>query len=282
MTQSTPPTTPSPSLADDLELALAIAAEADLVAIDRYEAADLDVSLKADRTHVTDADRRVEQLIRERLAAARPGDAILGEEFGGELSGALGAARQWIVDPIDGTANFMRGVPVWGTLIALAIDGVPEVGVVSAPALGRRWFAATGHGAWREDTGPNRGAAGLQRHSIRVSEVAELAEASLSYNSLKGWDDEGLLPQLTALSRQLWRTRGYGDLWSYMLVAEGAVDLAGEPDLKPWDIAALVPIVREAGGTATDFAGDDPLGASGTLLVSNGRLHGDALAALAR
>lgn len=278
MTPSNSDSAPNRSLADDLELALAIAAEADLISMDRYLAADLDVSLKADRTHVTDADRRIEQLIRERLAAARPGDAILGEEFGGELS----AARQWIIDPIDGTANFMRGVPVWGTLLALTINGVPEVGVVSAPALGRRWFAATGGGAWLEATGAPRGAAGRERRSIRVSEVGELGEASLSYNSLKGWDDERLLLQLIALSRQLWRTRAYGDLWSYMLVAEGAVDLAGEPDLKPWDIAALVPIVREAGGTATDFDGGDPLSDSGTLLVSNGRLHAAALEALAR
>lgn len=247
--------------ADDLALALALAAEADLVSLDRYRAHDLDVSLKADRTHVTDADRRVERIIRARLEASRPADAILGEEFG--VAGA--SAREWIVDPIDGTANFMRGVPIWGTLISLVVDGRPEVGVVSAPALGRRWWGATGLGAW---TRLGHGAA--QR--IRVSETSELRGANISYNSFKGWDDAGRLSQLTALNRAVWRSRAIGDVWSYMLVAEGAVDVAGEFDLKPWDIAAIVPIVREAGGAFSSMDGADSI-RDGSALATNGALH---------
>jgi histidinol-phosphatase len=260
-----PTSADGPRLADDLALALAIAADADLIAIDRYRSQDLDVQLKPDRTQVTDADRRVERLVRDRLAAARPDDAILGEELGGDT--APGAAhRQWIVDPIDGTSNFVRGVPDWGLLLALVVDGVPMLGVASAPAHERRWWAASGHGAWvREAKGEPR--------RIRVSGIDSLSEASLSYNSLKGWDEAGRIDQLVALGRAVGRTRAYGDLWSYLLVAEGAVDVAGEFDLKPWDTAALVPIVREAGGTATTAAGGDDVLTDGSLIVSNGALH---------
>jgi histidinol-phosphatase len=255
------------TLADDLAVALTLAHEADLIAIDRYRAQDLDVQLKPDRTQVTDADTRVERMIRDHLAQARPGDAVLGEEFGG--GDAHAAGRQWIVDPIDGTSNFVRGVPIWGTLIALAIDGVPQVGVVSAPALGRRWWGATGHGAWVE-------ADGKPARRIRVSRIAELGEATLSYNSLKHWDEAGRLEQLTRLSRSVARTRAFGDLWSYMLLAEGAIDIAAEFDVKPWDIAALVPIVREAGGAVTDVEGGDRLDRL-SIVATNGALQGDVL-----
>jgi histidinol-phosphatase len=263
------------SLADDLAVALSLAAEADLVSLDRYRAADLDVSLKADRTHVTDADRRVEKVIRDRLEAVRPDDAILGEEFGA----AGDARRQWIVDPIDGTANFMRGVPIWGTLIALVIDGVPEVGVVSAPALGRRWWAATGHGAWMQDHASHE-AGDAEPRRLSVSTTSDLAETSVSYNSFAGWDQAGRLDELIALNRTVWRTRAIGDLWAYMLVAEGAIDAAGEFDLKPWDAAALIPVIREAGGTVTSLDGGDPV-TSGSLLASNGRIHDALLGILA-
>ena len=257
------------TLADDLAVALVLAAEADLIAIDRYRAQDLDVQLKPDRSQVTDADTRVERIIREHLADARPGDAILGEEFGTEGT----SNRQWIIDPIDGTSNFVRGVPIWGALISLVIDGVPEVGVVSAPALGRRWWAATGHGAWlqQEGTDPRR---------LRVSGIADLAEATLSYNSIKHWDQYGRLDKLIALSREVGRTRAFGDLWSYMLLAEGAIDIAGEFDVKPWDIAALVPIVREAGGRITDADGHHSLDTL-SVIATNSLLHDAVLGRLA-
>ena len=260
---------PDYSPADDLAVALTLAAEADLVSLDRFRASDLDVSLKADRTHVTDADRRVERVLREHLAALRPDDAVLGEELGAEGSGA----RRWIVDPIDGTANFMRGVPVWGTLLALVVDGDPVVGVVSAPALGRRWWAATGSGAWTREWG------GDDRR-LHVSGVADLDEASVSYQSFQGWDGAGRFDQLVALNRSVWRTRAYGDLWGHMLVAEGAVDAAAEFDVKPWDIAALWPIVREAGGRITSADGADSI-EEGSVLASNGVLH-DALLDIVR
>jgi histidinol-phosphatase len=261
--------TDAPTLSDDLALALAIAADADLIALDRYRAQDLDVQLKPDRTQVTDADKRVEKMVRDHLASARPGDSVFGEEFGTTGS----SHRQWIVDPIDGTSNFVRGVPIWGLLLALVVDGVPQLGVVSAPALGRRWWGATGHGAWMQQDGgePRR---------LAVSGIDELADASISYNSLRGWDAAGHLDALLSLSRAVGRTRAYGDLWAYMLVAEGAVDIAGEYDLKPWDIAALVPVVREAGGRVTTVTGGDPLG-DDSILVSNGLLHDRALAVLA-
>lgn len=253
------------TLADDLAVALVLASEADLVAIDRYRAQDLDVQLKPDRSQVTDADTRVERIIREHLAEARPDDSILGEEFGTQGS----SNRQWILDPIDGTSNFVRGVPIWGALISLVIDGAPEVGVVSAPALGRRWWAATGHGAWMQHDGS-------EPRRLHVSGIADLAEATLSYNSLKHWDDYGRLDQLVALSREVGRTRAFGDLWSYMLLAEGAIDIAGEFDVKPWDIAALVPIVREAGGRITDADGTDALDTL-SVLATNGILHDEIL-----
>jgi histidinol-phosphatase len=256
---------------DDLAVALALAHEADLIAIDRYRAQDLDVQLKPDRTQVTDGDTRVERMIREHLAQARPADAILGEEFGG--GNAHSPGRQWILDPIDGTANFVRGVPIWGLLLALVVDGVPQVGVVSAPALGRRWWGATGHGAWAE-------AEGQPARRIRVSRVAELADATLSYNSLKHWDEAGRLEQLIGLSRGVGRTRAFGDLWSYMLLAEGAIDIAAEFDVKPWDVAALYPIVREAGGTVTDVAGGERLDTL-SIVATNGALHSQVLDSLA-
>ncbi|MDJ0334589.1 histidinol-phosphatase [Salinibacterium sp. G-O1] len=249
------------SLSDDLALALALASDADLISLDRFRAVDLVVTTKPDRTPVTDADQAVERSIRSGIEAARPTDSILGEEYGTEGD----SRRQWIIDPIDGTANFLRGVPIWGTLISLAIDGVPVVGVVSSPALGKRWWAATGHGAWAQ-------ADGEKARQIRVSAVSELSDASLSYNSITGWDDEGRLDDIVALTRQVWRSRAIGDMWSYMLVAEGAIDVVGEFDLKPYDMAALIPIITEAGGRFTSVDGvDGPW--NGSALATNGLLH---------
>jgi histidinol-phosphatase len=259
---------PEYSVSDDLSLALALAAEADLVSLDRYESLDLVVTTKPDRTPVTDADQAVERLIRERIEAARPHDSILGEEYGGDRE----AGRQWIIDPIDGTANFMRGVPIWGTLISLAIDGVPVLGVVSAPALAKRWWAAKGHGAWSETP---HGAP----KPLAVSGISTLADATLSYNSLRAWDDEGKLDAIVGLTRTVTRSRAIGDMWSYMLLAEGAIDIVGEFDLKPYDMAALIPIIEEAGGRFTSVAGEDGPW-HGSALATNGVLHDEVIAKL--
>ncbi len=262
--------TAGPTIADDLSLALAIASDTDLVALERFRAQDLVIESKPDATPVTDADRAVEQPVRQRIAASRPGDSVLGEEYGG--TAAL-EGRQWIVDPIDGTKNFLRGVPIWGTMIALAIDGMPVVGVVSAPALRRRWWGARGLGAWGQDT--HLGAE-TEPARLTVSAVAELAGASVSHGSLQVFDEEGRLDGLVALSRKVWRTRSYGDVWQYMLVAEGLVDAVVEFDLKPHDVAAHIPIIEEAGGRFTSATGESgPWG--GSAIATNGLLHGAIL-----
>ncbi len=253
------------SLSDDLSLALALAAEADLISLGRYRAVDLVVTTKPDRSPVTDADQAVERGIRAGIAAARPDDAILGEEYGSEGQ----ASRRWIIDPIDGTANFLRGVPIWGTLISLAIDDVPVVGVVSSPALGKRWWAAAGHGAWAQ-------AAGEPVRQLAVSAVEILADASLSYNSLQGWDAAGRLDDVVALSRSVWRTRAIGEMWAYMLLAEGAIDIVGEFDLQPYDMAALIPIIEEAGGRFSSVNGESGPW-HGSALATNSLLHAATL-----
>ena len=250
-----------PDLAADLAFALELAELADAITLDRFRATDLRIDTKPDRTPVTDADRAVERAIRERLATHEPDDAVLGEEFGGIARGG----RQWILDPIDGTTNFLRGLPIWATLIALAVDGEPVVGVASAPALGRRWWANTGGGAWTSD----RGRAATP---IRTSGIRSLGDAFVSYNSLQGWDRAGALDGLLALSRQCWRTRALGDFWSYVLVAEGQLDIAAEHDLQVYDLAALVPILTEAGGRFSSLDGE-PGPWHGTALATNGLLH---------
>jgi len=253
--------------ADDLALAHEIADVADEITRQRYEAGDLFVEAKPDLTPVTDADRAVEDSVRRLLAERRPDDAVVGEERGESGSGA----RRWIVDPIDGTKNFVRGTPSWATLLALEVDGAVVVGVVSAPALSRRWWAAREDGAWV------RSPAGSRR--CRVSQVSTLGDAFLSYASLSGWEDKDKLPQFLDLSRRVWRTRAYGDFWSHVLVAEGAVDLSCEPEVSLWDLAALQPIVEEAGGRFTDLTGAvRPDG--GSVVCTNGLLHDEVLAAL--
>lgn len=261
-------------VSSDLRLARELADIADAISLPSFRSQDFSVSLKADRTHVTEADRAVEEAVTAKLAEARPGDAIHGEELGASGSGR----RQWIIDPIDGTANFMRGVPIWGTLIALVIDGIPEIGVVSAPALGRRWWGATGLGAY-VDEDPASGDTATERR-IQVSGTGELAEASLIYNSLKGWDDAGRLSQLVDLSRAVWRTRAIGEVWAYMLVAEGAADIAGEFDLQPYDMAAIEPIIREAGGRFSSADGEEGPW-HGSALATNGMLHDQVLGIIA-
>jgi histidinol-phosphatase len=245
----------------DLELAFELADAADAISLERFRALDLRVESKPDRSPVTDADRSVEQAIKAILANKAPSDALIGEEYGNTGS----ASRTWIIDPIDGTANYLRGVQVWATLIALAVDGKPVVSVVSAPAMGRRWWAAPEIGAFTKDIdGSTR--------ELKVSAINELENASLSYNNLQLWDQAGKLTALTELSRKIWRTRAYGDFWSYMLLAEGAVDIVAEHDLKIYDIAALVPIVEIAGGKFTAL--DGPLTAeTSSVLATNGNLH---------
>lgn len=256
-------------LAADLDLALRLADAADTITRDRFGALDLHIDAKPDLTPVSDADLAVERAVRSILAAERPDDAVLGEEFGGETRFE---GRQWVVDPIDGTKNFVRGVPVWATLIALLVDGVPVVGVVSAPALGRRWWAAAGHGAF-----VRVGAAEARR--LSVSKVAALESSSLAFSSLSGWAERGLRDRFVGLTDAVWRVRGYGDFWNYCLVAEGAVDIAAEPEVSLWDLAPLDVLVREAGGrfTALDGSGGP---AGGSAVASNGLLHDEVLAAL--
>jgi histidinol-phosphatase len=249
------------SLADDLAFALGLADLADSISLDRFRAADLVVSMKPDMTHVTDADKAVESSIRDEIAANRPDDSIYGEEFG-----TIGdSRRQWIIDPIDGTANFVRGVPVWTTLIALAVDGVPVLGVVSAPALARRWWGGTGLGAHTRDIDGSK-------RDIRVSGVAQLTDASVSLSGLDRFEQAGKLDNYLNLARAVWRTRDYSDAWPYMMVSEGVVDVAGEFDLQPYDMAALFPIVSEAGGMLTAMDGQaGPW--HGSALATNGLLH---------
>ncbi len=252
----------------DLSLAQRLADTADDIGIRRFRAADLRVERKSDATPVTDADRAIEAMLRRELAAARPGDAVLGEEEGETGSGA---SRRWVVDPIDGTKNFARGVPVWATLIALEEGSDTVVGVVSAPALGRRWWASRNGGAFARDAAGTR--------SLSVSSITALADASLSYSSLTGWDELGLREQFLALAARMWRTRAYGDFWSHALVAEGVVDVSAEPEVSRWDLTALHVLVTEAGGAFTAVDGTPGPG-GGSVVASNGRLHAEVLRAL--
>ncbi|HEX3899193.1 MAG TPA: histidinol-phosphatase [Mycobacteriales bacterium] len=256
------------SWTEDLRLAQTMADAADSLTMRRFLAADLVVETKPDLTPVSDADRAVEQAIRSLVATDRPGDAVIGEEYGAEGT----SERRWVIDPIDGTKNFVRGVPVWATLIALQQDGQTVVGLVSAPTLGRRWWATRGGGAW---TGPDFN----NRRACHVSKVATLADSFLSYSSLEGWDAIGKRESFRGLIDSVWRDRAFGDFWSYMLLAEGAVDIASEPAVSLWDLAALNVIVEEAGGRFTDLAGVDRVD-GGSAIATNGLLHDQVLAAL--
>ncbi|GAA3972971.1 histidinol-phosphatase [Streptomyces marokkonensis] len=258
-----------PDYLDDLRLAHVLADAADAATMERFKALDLKVETKPDMTPVSEADKAAEELIRGHLSRARPRDAVLGEEYGVEGTGP----RRWIIDPIDGTKNYVRGVPVWATLISLTEAGEggyqPVVGLVSAPALGRRWWAVKDHGAFtgRSLTSASR---------LRVSQVSELSDASFAYSSLQGWEEQGRLDGFLDLTREVWRTRAYGDFWPYMMVAEGSVDICAEPELSLWDMAANSIIVTEAGGTFTGLDGR-PGPNSGNAAASNGRLHDELL-----
>ncbi len=253
-------------LLGDLDVAIALADVADRLSMARFRADDLIVDTKPDLTPVTEADRAVEQALRTELARVRPHDSVLGEEYGS----AGDASRRWILDPIDGTKNYVRGVPVWATLIGLMIDDAVVVGVVSAPALSRRWWAARGHGAFMSDPSTH-----VPRR-LRASAVANLSDASFSFSDPIGWAEQGARDGLDHLLSHTWRQRAYGDFWSHMLVAEGAVDIAAEPELQTYDMAALIPIVEEAGGRITSYDGGSALG-GGSAVSTNGPLHEQVL-----
>ena len=252
---------------DDLALALELADLADSITLPPYRDRSFTVRHKEDRSEVTEADRDAEAALRGRLERDRPDHAVLGEEQG--LIGPPDATARWIIDPIDGTSNFVKGVPVWATLIALERDGEPVVGVCSAPALGRRWWAVRGGGAFADG------------RPIHVSDVATLADAHLGYSDIGMFSKHGLGPQLVDLTTRCWRARGLGDFWMHVLVAEGAFDAAAETIVNLWDVAAIHVIVEEAGGRFTNLAGHDDLD-GGSAVSSNGQLHAEVLAALAR
>ncbi|MCX2734471.1 histidinol-phosphatase [Saccharopolyspora sp. NFXS83] len=254
---------------DDLELALRLADTADAITSDRFRARDLTVDRKPDRTPVTDADLAVEDAVRAVLAEQRPDDRVAGEERGGDIS----AARTWVLDPIDGTKNFLRGVPAWATLIALVQDGTPTAGVISAPALGRRWWAAAGQGAW---TGTRETA-----ERISVSGVREISDAYASTTHLGSWVEHHSRESYLRLVDACWENRAFGDFWQHCLVAEGAIDLAAEAIVNPWDVAPVQIIVQEAGGTFTDLSGEVGF-QGGSALSSNTHLHSTALDLLQR
>jgi histidinol-phosphatase len=238
---------------DDLAFALELADVADAITLARFRASDLRVETKPDLTPVSEADRAVEEALRERIARERPGESVLGEEEGG-------AGGDWVIDPIDATKNYVRGVPVFATLIAL--EG--RAAVVSAPALGKRWWAARGEGAFADG------------RPIRVSGVARVDDCVLTFTSPRDHGDG-----FWRLVERCWAPRGFGDFWQYMLLAEGAVDLCVESEAKRWDLAAPKLIVEEAGGRLTSLRGEDTAG-GGDCLASNGALHDEALRELAR
>ena len=248
---------------EDLAFAFELADLADSLSLPRFRATDLVIETKPDMTPVTEADRAVEQALRDLIARRRPSDGVVGEEFGDDG----GLAARWIIDPIDGTKNYVRGIPVWGTLIALEEHGQTQVGMVSAPALGRRWWAARGEGAFADE------------HRVRVSEVGRLEDAQFLFGGLKGWKKTGFLEDVLALALRCWRARGFGDFWMHMLVAEGAAEIAAEPEVSLWDLAAVKLIVEEAGGRFTDLSGRaTPSG--GSAVSTNGILHDEVMAIL--
>ena len=253
----------------DIELATRLADAADEITSARFRAHDLRIDRKPDRTPVTDADLAVEDRLRELLAGARPTDQVVGEERGGEVR----AGRAWLIDPIDGTKNFLRRVPAWGTLIALLVDGRPVAGMVSAPALGRRWWAATGHGAWTSATGVPR------PWRIAVSGVDSLADAYLSTTDLNSWTEYRSREAYLRLVDACWETRAFGDFWQHCLVAEGALDVAVEAVVNPWDVAAPQVIVQEAGGRFTDLGGNARHD-GGSAVSTNGLVHDAVLTLL--
>lgn len=254
-----------PPYSADLVLAHRLADAADAISLARFRAVDLHVTAKPDLSPVTDADTAVEQALRELLARERPGDGVLGEECDDTEPAPGKHVRRWVIDPIDGTKSFIRGVPIWATLVALTIDDEPVVGVASAPALGRRWWAARGQGAFA-------GSDAAHGTRIRVSAVSNVGDASFCYSSLNVWKEARRMQPIVDLILDAWQSRAYGDFYGYVLLAEGAVDVMVYPSLGPWDVAALVPIIEEAGGTFTAFDRTLGPGYDGAI-ATNGKLH---------
>ena len=251
---------------DDLKLAFELADAADAITMARYRAEDLAVETKPDLTPVSESDKACELALRELIGAARPQDSIIGEEFGGvELASDPG--RAWVIDPIDGTKSYVRGMDTWTTLIALLEDGEVKLGLVSMPALKKRWWAVRGQGAYADG------------RRIHVSKIAELTSAQFVWSGIEEWDAIGGFDKVVDLGRRCWRTRGVGDSWQYMLVAEGAAEIATDPEATLWDLAAVSIVVEEAGGHFTGLDGSAGPGA-GSGLATNGALHAEALAAL--
>ena len=252
-------------MASDLDFALRLAELADELTMAHYLRDGLRIETKPDLTPVTEADQAVERAIRNALATTYPEDGIIGEEFDAHDDSNK---RVWVIDPIDATKNYVRGIPVWATLIGLLENGKPTLGVVSAPAMGRRWWASAGAGAFTQDPSG-------EVRSISVSGVASLSDSSLSFSDAVGWD---AYPEaLEDLQAHTWRARAYGDFLSHVFVAEGAVDVAIEPELNVWDMVAFAAIVQEAGGTVTGLNGEDFISA-GNALTTNGLVHAQALA----
>ncbi|HEV3234623.1 MAG TPA: inositol monophosphatase family protein [Candidatus Dormibacteraeota bacterium] len=246
----------------DLELAIELADSADELTMRHFRSTDLVIATKPDMSPVTQADRAVEQMVAERLTLSRPDDSLLGEEFGQQGSNPR---RRWIVDPIDGTKNYVRGIPVFATLLALEEDRELVVGVVSAPGLARRWYAARGEGAFADG------------ERIYVSDIDRLEDAQICHAGFEYWEKSGRLDGLIELTRHAWRDRGFGDFWQHMLVAEGSVEVALDPEVSLWDLAAVKVVVEEAGGRFTDLAGV-ATASGGNAISSNGLLHETALA----
>jgi histidinol-phosphatase len=263
----------------ELEFALTLADIADEISLARYRALDLVITTKPDKSPVTDADKSVETAISSAIHGKYPNDGIVGEEFG--TSGSRGSRdRYWVIDPIDGTKNFLRGVPTWATLIALVENENVVASVVSSPALYRRWYASVGGGAFVTEGASSAGSPGETKsvpRKLAVSKVSQISDASIAYSDFQGWGARRA--NFEKLLDGAWRTRGLGDFWSHMLVAEGAVDVAIEPSLALWDMAALDLIVREAGGKFSSLDGvDGPFGPN--AISTNGALHSAIVAAL--
>jgi histidinol-phosphatase len=254
----------SSAIDPDLAFAHELADLADSLSLPRFRAADLRVDEKPDLTPVSDADRAVEEALRAAIAERRPGEGFLGEEGGGEE-----ADTRWVVDPIDGTRNFVRGIPIWATLVALEREGRSVVGVASAPALRQRWWAARGEGAHRDDS------------RIHVSAIRRIEDATFCYTSVRDFARHGVLDRFLDLAERSWVERGFGDFWMHMLVAEGAADAAVECGPYRWDMAPVEVIVEEAGGRFSGLDGR-PHESGGPALSSNGLLHDEVVTAFKR